>query len=241
MTLNAAGSVLYQEACELLKHAGAVEEVATRAVKGLAGRIKVGFVGAMLFRGLIEGIKAFSNAAPDIEITLHEMNTEDQITAIERDQISVGFIHSGHLGPGIESCHMMSEPFLCCLPEGHRFAGGTSVTLAELRDEDFILFPRALSSHYYDRIVAMCITAGFSPRIHHEVRHWLTVVRMVGEGMGVALVPAAMAAATFKNVVFLAIPNNPIDSQTLSIWRRGQRSPSIAMLIAHVAQSMLRS
>lgn len=238
VTLTVAGAVLYQEARKLLQQAHDVEEVTKRAVRGLAGRIRVGFVGAMLFRGLMEGVRDLQAARPDIEISLHEMNTGEQILAIEREQIDVGFIHSGHLGPEIASCHMLNEPFVCCLPTSHPYASKGEISLMDLRDENFILFPRALSSHYYDRIVAMCITAGFSPHIRHEVRHWLTVVRMVEEGMGVALVPSAMRGSTFQQVKFLQLSDTEILSETLCIWHRRHASPVIENLIASVRRSM---
>ncbi|WP_436971970.1 LysR substrate-binding domain-containing protein, partial [Pseudomonas aeruginosa] len=69
-----------------------------------------------------------------------------------------------------------------------RLAGQARLDLAELRDEDFILFPRHVSPHYHDLIIARCVDAGFSTRIRHEARLWQTVAAMVGLGMGVALI-----------------------------------------------------
>ncbi|MGV8488734.1 LysR substrate-binding domain-containing protein, partial [Pseudomonas aeruginosa] len=76
-----------------------------------------------------------------------------------------------------------------------RLAGQARLDLAELRDEDFILFPRHVSPHYHDLIIARCVDAGFSPRIRHEARLWQTVAAMVGLGMGCALFPETRCLA----------------------------------------------
>ena len=201
-------------------------------MQGIAGRIRVGFVGAMLYRGMMESVKAFQSRAPEIDVTLYEMNTDEQIRALGHDRIDVGLIHSGHLAPSIGRLQLLSEPFLCCLPVKHPFAKREVIDLRQLGTENFVMFPRALSSHYYDRIVALCINAGFSPRIRHEVRQWLTIVRMVEEGMGIALVPAAMRNTGIKKVVFLPLRNSKIKSETLCIWREKEKTPAIERFIA---------
>ncbi|HBO5076706.1 TPA: hypothetical protein L4W64_003557 [Pseudomonas aeruginosa] len=74
-----------------------------------------------------------------------------------------------------------------------------------MRDEDFILFPRHVSPHYHDLIIARCVDAGFSPRIRHEARLWQTVAAMVGLGMGVALIPETLCLAWRNEVRYLEI------------------------------------
>lgn len=238
VALTAAGVVLQREATKLLKHAGDVEEIAARAVRGMTGRIRIGFVGAMLFRGFMGGIRAFQDETPNIETTLLELNTEEQIKAVERDQLDVGFIHSGALGPDVAHRRLMSEPFLCCMADHHPRAGDAAVSIADLREETFILFPRALSPHYHDRIVAICITAGFSPRIPHEVRHWQTIVRMVREGLGISLVPASLTRAGVEGVRFRPLREVTVHSETIAIWRREGAAPSVARLIACVGENL---
>lgn len=78
----------------------------------------------------------------------------------------------------------MSEALLCCLPVDHKLAKRRRIDLRQLSDEPFILFPRTVSPHYHDQIIATCVEAGFSPQIRHEARLWQTVVTMVEFQMG---------------------------------------------------------
>jgi DNA-binding transcriptional LysR family regulator len=231
VALTSAGAVLYSEARKLLKHAADMEDMAARVAMGIEGRLKVGFVGAMLFRGLPEAINAFQKDNPSVDIVLREMNTTEQIEAVRREQIDVGFIHTGHLPTGIQSKPLLEEPFVCCLPTSHRCAKMAKLDLRDLADETFVLFPRSVSPHYHDRIVALCINAGFSPRIRHEVRHWLTVVGLVGQNMGIALVPLSMQKAGFSQVVYRPLTDSTIKSETLCIWPDKESAPALGLFI----------
>ncbi len=234
VALTSAGTVLYNEARKLLKHAADMEELATRVGQGIEGRLKVGFVGAMLFRGLPEAINAFQANNPHVDVVLREMNTTEQIEAVRREQIDVGFIHAGHLPIEIQSKRLLEEPFVCCLPDIHRYSKRSSINLRDLADEPFVLFPRSVSPHYHDRIVALCINAGFSPHIRHEVRHWLTIVSLVGKNMGIALVPLSMQKATLTHVVYLPLSKSTIRSESLCIWRDKEIAPSLKQFIEAV-------
>ncbi|AIY43108.1 LysR-family transcriptional regulator [Collimonas arenae] len=234
VALTSAGVVLYNEARTLLKHAADMEDLATRVALGVEGRLKVGFVGAMLFRGLPEAINAFQAKNPRVDIVLREMNTTEQIEAVQREQIDIGFIHSGHLPDEIQSKKLLEEPFVCCLPAGHRYSKKTRISLRDLAEETFVLFPRSVSPHYHDRIVALCINAGFSPRIRHEVRHWLTIVGLVGQNMGIALVPSSMQKSSLKQVTYIPLTESKIQSESLCIWRNKEISPSLSLFIDSV-------
>jgi hypothetical protein len=66
------------------------------------------------------------------------------------------------------------------VPEGHSAAGEKMVMLDALSEEPFVLFARDASPDYYERILALCAEQGLQPRVRHEVRHWLSVVSLVG-------------------------------------------------------------
>jgi DNA-binding transcriptional LysR family regulator len=103
----------------------------------------------------------------------------------------------------------------------HAFARKRRIELRTLAREPFILFPRSVSPHYHDQIIATCVEAGFSPQIRHEARLWQTVVTMVEFGMGIALVPAALGRAGSERVVFRPLSSNPYESQVLRLVRAG--------------------
>ena len=221
VALTDAGRLLLDEARRLLEQADEVRRIAGRSADGLAGRLRIGFVNSMLYRGLPQAMQRFEADHPAVEVVLKEMNTAEQAHALQRMQIDLGFAHWGHFPAGVESVTLFSEPFLCCLPAGHALARRKRIELGALAREPFILFPRTVSPHYHDQIIATCVEAGFSPQIRHEARLWQTVVTMVEVGMGVALVPAALGRAGNERVVFRPLVRDPFESRVMQLTRTG--------------------
>jgi DNA-binding transcriptional LysR family regulator len=222
VSLTNAGNVLLEEARRLLEQADEVRRIAARSAHGLAGRLRIGFVNSMLYRGLPDAVRRFEADHPAVEVVLREMNTAEQVHALQRMQIDLGFAHWGRFPAEVQSELLFSEPFLCCLPVGHAQARKRRIDLAALAREPFILFPRSVSPHYHDQIIATCVEAGFSPQIRHEARLWQTVVTMVEFGMGVALVPSALGNAASERAVFRPLARNPYESQVLRLSRTGE-------------------
>jgi DNA-binding transcriptional LysR family regulator len=222
--LTSAGETLVTEARNLLVQLAQAKQLTIRSAQGLAGRLRVGFVSSMLHRGLPSAAKSFQQTHPDTDVVLVEMNSAEQAQALQRGQIDIGFVHWGKVAAGISSELLMKDPFVCCLPSGHEFAQLKVLDLNDLEAEGFILFPRAVSPHYHDLIVARCVSAGFSPIIRHEARLWQTIVTMVALGMGVALVPKTLSRAWTQNVYYVDIKQQGSLSETHAIYAGGTPS-----------------
>ncbi|KWN79941.1 LysR family transcriptional regulator [Burkholderia ubonensis] len=225
VALTNAGEVLLGEARRLLLQAAEAERLTVRSASGYAGRLRVGFVHSMLYRGLPDAVRRFEADHPGVEIVLSEMNTQAQVQAIQRGQIDLGYAHWGHFPPEVDSTPIYSEPFVCCLPAGHPLARRRQVALAALADEPFILFPRDAAPHYHDLIIAQCVNAGFSPLIRHEARLWQTILSMIEFGMGVALVPRVLQQVKSDRLAFRPLEDAPLESRTLELKRSGSAEP----------------
>ncbi|MCA3808018.1 MAG: LysR family transcriptional regulator, partial [Burkholderia sp.] len=116
VALTNAGEVLLGEARRLLLQAAEAERLTVRSASGLAGRLRIGFVHSMLYRGLPDAVRRFEADYPGVEVVLSEMNTQAQVQAIQRGQIDLGYAHWGHFPPEVESVPVYAEPFVCCLP-----------------------------------------------------------------------------------------------------------------------------
>src|SRR5699024_6891755 len=109
------------------------------------------------------------------------------------------------------------ESFVICVPSDHPLRQRQRTTLQELKDEQFIVFSRALSPRYYELLLSMYSQAGYYPSIRFEARHWLSVISLVSQGMGVAIVPLCLSQAGFAGVHFLSFKHD-IRSQNSLIW-----------------------
>lgn len=222
--LTDAGRVFYPEALQLLRQAEEMQRISKRIASGTIGHLRAGLSSSMLFRGLSSMIQSYQRQYPRVDILLRELNSSEQIESLQREQIDVGFVHYQPHEANISAQLFLAEGFVCCLPRHHALASNDTIAVHALRHEAFLLFPRSLSPHYYDKIMAICINAGFSPVITHEVRNWVTVVEAVNQSFGVALVPKSMEKYQRENVVYRAIENDRILSNTYCVWRSDNHS-----------------
>lgn len=97
---------------------------------------------------------------------------------------------------------LLHEELLIALNTGHPLARRTGLSLEELRDEVFIFS----QNREVDRLVTRyCAAAGFGPKVAMECYSMHTVMALVSEGVGVAVLPAYWGAYKPDNVVLLPV------------------------------------
>lgn len=79
-------------------------------------------------------------------------------------------------------------------------------------------------------ILEHCRSGGFEPDIRFEVQLQQTVLSLVDEGVGVALVPSSMRKAQLADVVFRPLADAPLTEQVLA-WSPANRNPCLARFL----------
>lgn len=222
--LTPAGLALRTEARALLGRMEEIKQQIRSVADGSSGVLRIGFGASMLYRGLPAILRDFRERFPLMEIRLKEMGSIDQTEAISRDEIDLGFGHGHARREGMEGFLYHSEPFVACLHESHPLARRRRIGLTRLSGEDFVLFARHGSPAYYELIVNACVAAGFVPKVRHEVAYWLTVLALVANGTGVALVPRSLRDSRLAGLCFVGLENAGIVSETYCVWKRDRHA-----------------
>jgi DNA-binding transcriptional LysR family regulator len=198
--LTGAGQMLLSRARVVLQENAAALDAARRAVRGELGLLRIGFGIASMQTLLPDVLRRFRAAYPDVEIRLREMATADQVAALIRGQIEIGFVRLPVSDARIETRPILRERLVVAL--GRRTAWRARVGLASLAEEPFITIARSTSASYHDHVIAVCHEAGFAPRIVQETSELFTMLMLVRAGMGVALAPRSATLRTPPDVRF---------------------------------------
>ena len=220
VSLTEAGRVFEREARTLLRLAEDVGTLVKRVDAGVIGRLKIGFVGSMLYRGLPQLLERLRTTLPDVEHVLSEANSYEQIEAVHRGELDIGFIHANPVPEDLMAIDLVSEPFMVCGPHFHPCATRQRMALKALSNDDFVLFSRSASPSYYETVLSLCAASGFTPSIRHEVRHWLTVASLVSQGLGVSIVPACLSRSGLTGASFVQFPHETRSVTQLIVSRR---------------------
>jgi DNA-binding transcriptional LysR family regulator len=119
----------------------------------------------------------------------------------------------------VDNIRLVNDPLVVVLHDKHRLAAHGKIALDELANEPWVMFPRENDPLIYDRIITLCQSAGFSPRIVHETGHMLTRLGLVASGYGVHLVHDAWRTMPYPGIAY--VPVEP--SARISVccfWRR---------------------
>lgn len=224
--LTASGQAFVPEARMLLLQAREAMQLARDVEQGQAGSLRIGFVGAMLYRGLPQMLRPFQAAHPRLRVELRELSSAEQLVELSRDRLDAGFVHTALVPVGLSHILVASQPLVACLPHSHALAHRSTprapVDLAEFDQEPLALVSREVSPDYHDRILWLCAQAGWQPQVRHELRHWLSVVSLVSQGMGLALVPEALQRSGLAGAVFAPLAHTTPPYETRCLWREGR-------------------
>jgi DNA-binding transcriptional LysR family regulator len=227
VTLTEAGKIFFQESRKILLQVDRAIQLGQQTSRGELGQLTIGFVSSASHNVVPAILQAFRTLHPAVKLELREMTTNEQLQRLREGQIDIGFIRPP-VEDGINSEIVFREALILALPETHAMAKCDRVELRSLKDEPFILFPRALAPGLYDRIISFCQQAGFSPIAAQEAIQMQTIVSLVAASMGVAIVPESMQNFQRSGVVYKPLQESgPIVSIAL-IW------------LSHPTQAVLR-
>ena len=231
--LTAAGTAFLPDARRLLRLSEVAAEHVRRIAGGQAGRLRIGFTAASAYRFLPDLITALRAYLPEVDLVLQEMVSGEQVEALLSGQIDAGLLRPPVAQPELAAMQVDAEPLLAALPARHRLARQTSVTLADLDGQDFVMYAPGESRYFHDLLVMLFTAANVRPRFMQQLGQIHSMLALVRAGLGVALVPAAAAALRYHDVRLRPIVlQRPAPVELFLVWRRTAENPLLAELIA---------
>ena len=229
--LTPAGAAFLVEARHVFDAVSRARNVAVAVDSGMAGRLDIGFAGTLILRGIPRILDEFQRRAPDIEVALHEIPSNEQIDRLRRARLSAGFMYAAPSHPDLNAMAMEPDSFVLCMPVQHPLALLPIIELHEVRGETFLMFNRDVNPMSHDAVVGLFHNAGIYPRFVHSIRNWLTMVAMVSEGRGLAVVSGSLARLGWSGVRFAPISGEPLDAPASLVWNASSMSPALRQFL----------
>lgn len=223
--LTEAGKVFQREAYAVLER---VEKgiLKTRlADRGEAGWLGIGFLSSINYDVLPNVIRKFRNQYPNIELYLQEMQDDEQNQALLEKRIHVGFTRFPIVSKELVFEVVLRESLVIAMPATHPLAKKSSLNLAELSDESFIMFSRNRPSAYADKTMHLFAEAGFQPRVAQNVGEIQTALGLVAAEIGFILVPASTQNLKREGVVYRNLTKPKSAIEIIMQYRKDETSP----------------
>jgi DNA-binding transcriptional LysR family regulator len=190
--LTAAGEVFLSKArVALAAIADAREAVA--AVQGLRrGTLSIGTLQTLpAFLDLPALIEQFHAQHPDIEVRLSQGGSSDLLAQVRNGRLDLAFVPVSEPLEDVATTMIACEALVVVCAQGHPLAGRSNVPLIELKGQPFVDFDQDWGTRkLVDRGF---IEAGVERHIAFEVSDLETLLELVRRGLGIALLPEAVA------------------------------------------------
>ncbi len=201
LQLTEAGHHLYKHGMQLIQQSKALVAT-TRQVGKVEAKFTMAFVGSTLYGLLPEVARRFKAVHPNVDFSLVEMPTMEQIRALNEGEIDVGIGRIRHEDSNVRRILLREEPLIAAVPVSHRLAATESVSLAELVSENIILFPKNPRPSFADLVLEAFHDRGLEPDRTMEAREVQVSLGLVAAGMGVTIAPKSVLGLQRRDIVF---------------------------------------
>ncbi|MET0964083.1 MAG: LysR substrate-binding domain-containing protein [Noviherbaspirillum sp.] len=238
--LTEAGRVFLEDARRVLALAAGAAETARRVEQGEIGQLKIGFTKSTAFTPIFPRIiNTYRTRYPGVKLVLQEMSTMRQVAALDDYSLDLGFIRPPEtdIPRSLLLTSLQDHRLSVVLPENHRLAGAKHLSIGDLKNEAFVMFPRDEGTTLNPQIYRLCAEAGFVPTIAMEAREAATITGLVAAGCGITILPDIFRSLGIKGVLFRLL-DSPAAVAKLVLASRPLESGAIPRAFFEIAREL---
>lgn len=159
--------------------------------RGLKGHVRLLGNTAAISEHLPELLADFLARHPRVSVDLEERTSYDIADAVRRGLCDIGVVADSADLQGLQAHAFRPDPLVLVVPAGHALARRRTVSLAEAAHLDFVGL--AQGSALQEHVSHHARRAGRTLSYRVRLPSFEAVCRMVGQGIGVSVVPRAAA------------------------------------------------
>lgn len=236
LSLTPMGRFFHEQAVQILRRMEDMRAMMDAAIATDRRRFAIGFVASTIYARLPALIREFRAEMPDVDLTLVESTTLDQIAALKEGRIDIGFGRIRFEDPAVRRTVLRRESLIAAVPLGSNLGqDGAPVSLSALAREKLILYPSAPRPSYADQVLSLFHDNGLTPNVIHEVRELQIAIGLVAAEEGIAIIPESVRRARTDDVRYLELAE-PATSPIIMSHRSGDFSPEILMFMRIIAR-----
>lgn len=199
------GKAFLPKAGAILRQVGEARTEIQEMSSGEAGTVIVGVIPTIAPYLLGPILASFARRHPAVSISVTEEITPVLLEHLHNGRVDLVVLALPVRGEELLCEELFQEPLFAAVPQRHRLAKRKSISLAEIRDEPFLLLKEGHC--FRENALSVCRRSHVHPTIVFESGQFFTILSMVATGMGVSVVPA-MAVERQAGCRFLRISDH---------------------------------
>lgn len=233
--LTDAGARLVENTERILAEMERAEADLAAASHGVVGRVRVAAFATAARTLLIPALPSLAERYPNLRVTMVDLEPDQSLPMLKSEELDVVASYEWSVlpeleDPGIEREELLREPMYLVLPPSHRLARQGGVSLADLRDEEWIVW-RGVTS-MLDLLLAATRRAGYEPRMDYQIVDLAVLLSAVEAGLGIAFVPSLVFLGPYPQIAITSVSDLELSRTIWACVRRGSRdNPGIAAVL----------
>jgi DNA-binding transcriptional LysR family regulator len=187
---TAAGDLMYRYAKQLVELAAEARERVTALDGEFPGSLRITCAMQNSILGVVTA-ERFKQLHPGVQVTLLEGSDAAVLVSLYRSQADLALLDERPSDIECGWAELLNDVIYAAVPSGHPYADATALTLPDLLGERLAVFPEGSRCRTY--LGQRAAELGVTPKIAFESAQTSSILRAVGLGIGVALVPFALA------------------------------------------------
>ncbi|MEA2733360.1 MAG: hypothetical protein QOD93_6258 [Acetobacteraceae bacterium] len=194
--------------------------------RGELGELSIGFMMHAAYTVLPSLTQRYMAAHPHVRVTLREVIPSSLVDKVLDGRFDAGIMFFPGPVRGLETRAIYREKLCLAAHATHQLAGRVRINARDLDGEPLIAAPADVAPMLREAIVGYCRSGGFVPTVRLETQLQQTIVSLVGENLGIALVPDSMRKLGIANVAFHDLEGAPTIEHVIA-WRLGNLNPAL--------------
>lgn len=222
--LTPAGAAFLPAARQCLDAAERAAAEVAAAVGEIRGRLAVGVISSVAAVDIPGALRDFHQRYPHVRIGLRVGPSEELVAQVRRGGLDVAFLGLPTTArpDGVHAHELARDRLVAVVAPDHPLAAAPAVDLARLCSEVFVDLPAKTAGRTQsDQAFS---AAGLSRDVAFEVTNVDFLARLVGQGLGIAMLPAAYAAQ-LTGVTTVEVTDAPLRVEHV-VWSRESRTPA---------------
>jgi LysR family hca operon transcriptional activator len=217
-------------------------ELARQTNRSNPNHIRVGLLPGYEAPFLSRLLPVLSTRMPEISLSLRSLSSSELLRELRKATIDIALMHPSVDDDRFACETVRDEPLMAILPAKHRLSKAKTVSLAELVKERWIMpYIDASGSYVRQSINAYLERERAMPVSIHETDNDLANLILVGNGMGVALLPQYVQELRLRTVSCKPLAGNPPTIQLLMVYQKEISSTTLKPFLAVVREIMQRA
>lgn len=232
--ITAAGTALLGPARRILGELKRAVHDVQAAQSGERGRVGIAFAGTSTQVLVGKLSRAARQHLPGITLEFSSQNfAQPALDRLVEDEEDISIGRWDFIPPSIQSRVLVEEHLVMAVPNSHRLAQSSRVSMKQFADDLFVTLHPHPGSVLTDRLLRLTHSAGFDPQVVQVAPDTWTALSLVAAEVGVHLTISSVEENTRSTELSFVPVSDSFDPVQLRMaWKANSQNPALATVLA---------